>query len=237
MTNAQLKEGGRMKRGSLIAILGTIFLGSFVLPHDVRGAVSKDQAFRLGYDEGYKDGARQGQNDYRAGRGYGNRSERYGKADDGWRNSIGHRGDYRKGYQQGYDAGYRSANQGYGRGDSGRYPDRYPDSRYPDSRYPDSRYPDSRYPYPQNTRYNHAFDMGVERGYRDGQEKGLEDYRKNRNPDVSRHGDYRDADDGYKSSYGDKRDYESGYRRGFEQGYRDAFNGGRGYRKRAGRTF
>jgi flagellar biosynthesis/type III secretory pathway protein FliH len=231
-----------MRRGFLIAILCTIFLGSFVLPCDARGDVSKDQAFRLGYDEGYRDGAREGQNDYRSGRGYDLRNAAYRKADDGYRNSIGHRGDYKKGYRQGYEAGYRTAYQG--RGDSrfpdrypdSRYPDRYPDSRYPD-RYPDSRYPDSRNPYPQNTRYNQAFEMGFERGYRDGQEKGLEDYRKNRNPDVNRHDDYRDADDGYRSSYGNKRDYQAGYRQGFQGGYGDGFNGSRRYRNRTGRTF
>jgi flagellar biosynthesis/type III secretory pathway protein FliH len=230
MTNVLFEEGGKMKREFLIAILCTLFLGSFVLPHAAQGAVSKDQAFRLGYDEGYRDGAREGQNDYRAGRGHDRRNDAYRRGDDGWRNSIGHRGDYQKGYRQGYEAGYRSAYQG--RGDS-RFPNRYPDS----NRYPDNRYPDSRYPYPQNTRYNQAFEMGFERGYRDGQEKGLEDYQKNRNPDVNRHGDYRDADDGYRSSYGNKRDYQAGYRQGFQEGYGDGFNGSRRYRNRTGRTF
>jgi flagellar biosynthesis/type III secretory pathway protein FliH len=229
MSQSLFEEGGRMKGEFLIVILCTIFLGSFVLPYDAHGDVGKDQAFRLGYDEGYRDGARHGQDDYRAGRRYDIRNEAYRRTDDGYRNSIGHRGDYQKGFREGYEAGYRYAYQG--RGDS-RFPNRYPDySRYPDS----GR--DSRYPYPQNTRYNQAFDMGFERGYRDGQEKGLEDYRKNRNPEVNRHGDYRDADDGYRSSYGNKRDYQAGYRRGFEQGYGDGFNGSRRYRNRTGRTF
>src|SRR5262245_43201209 len=131
------KEEG-MKKQFVIAIICTLFLGSFVLPYDARAAVSKDQAFRLGYDEGYRDGAREGQNDSRSGRGYDLRTDRHRKADDGWRNSIGHRGDYQKGYREGYESGYRSAYQGgYGRGNSGRFPNRYPDySRYPDSRYP-----------------------------------------------------------------------------------------------------
>ena len=101
-----------MKKEFVIAIICTLFLGSFVLPYDARASVSKDQAFRLGYDEGYRDGAREGQNDYRSGRGYDLRSDRYRKADDGWRNSIGHRGDYQKGYREGYESGYRSAYQG-----------------------------------------------------------------------------------------------------------------------------
>jgi hypothetical protein len=38
-------------------------------------------------------------------------------------------------------------------------------------------------------------------------EKGREDYRKHRDYDPSRHTQYRNADDGYKPSYGDRRDY------------------------------
>ena len=58
-----------MKKKFVIAIICTLFLGSFVLPYDARAAVSKDQAFRLGYDEGYRDGAREAQNDHRSGGG------------------------------------------------------------------------------------------------------------------------------------------------------------------------
>src|SRR5262245_21990062 len=226
-----------MKKNFVIAILCLTFFGSIALAHDARGNVGKDQAYRLGYDEGYRDGARHGQDDYRSGRGYDLRGAEYRRADDGYNNSLGHKGDYKKGYREGYEAGYRATYSGNGRGDY-RYPNRYPDSRSPaDSRYPDPSRRDSRYPYPQNTRYNQAFDMGLERGYRDGQEKGLEDYRKNRNPDLNRHDDYRDADGGYKSSYGNKRDYQAGYRQGFQQGYGDGFNGSSRYRNRTGRTF
>jgi hypothetical protein len=63
----------------------------------------------------------------------------------------------------------------------------------------------------------------MDRGYHDGLEKGREDCRKDRDYDPSRHKKYRNADDGYKSSYGDRRDYEAGYRRGFEEGYRLAY--------------
>ena len=63
----------------------------------------------------------------------------------------------------------------------------------------------------------------MDRGYLKGLEKGREDFRKHRDFDPARHKQYRNADDGYKSSYGDRRNYEAGYRRAFEDGYRQAY--------------
>jgi hypothetical protein len=86
---------------------------------------------------------------------------------------------------------------------------------YLDDRYDrDRRFEDSR---------NSARRMGVSQGYRDGYEKGQEDYRKNRTADLYRHERYRDADHGYKGKYGDKTSYEQGYRQGFENGYDEGF--------------
>src|SRR3954464_13757739 len=66
-------------------------------------------------------------------------------------------------------------------------------------------------------------------GYREGVKQGDEDGRKGRAFSFERHGDWRDADDGYSRSYGDREFYRRNYRRGFESGYTAAYNRYRGY--------
>src|SRR5687767_11440550 len=93
------------------------------------------------YDNGYRDGIRQGTNDGRRGRNYSyNRHDEYRDADDGYRRNTGDREFYRRSYRQGFQTGY---NEGYSRyGNNSRYPrSNYPNSRnYPN--YPNS--PDRR---------------------------------------------------------------------------------------------
>ena len=84
--------------------------------------------------------------------------------------------------------------------------------------YQDDRYDrDRRY----DSYRNSARRMGLSQGYRDGYEKGQEDFRKHRVPNLTRHDRYRDADHGYKHEYGDKGSYRQGYREGFENGYHE----------------
>jgi hypothetical protein len=47
---------------------------------------------------------------------------------------------------------------------------------------------------------------------------------------VERHGDWRDADEGYRREYGDREFYRHEFREGFVAGYRDGYNAyARGY--------
>lgn len=62
-----------------------------------------------------------------------------------------------------------------------------------------------------------AYDVG----YREGFEHGRDDARRSRPFDYSRHGDYRDADQGYRG--GNRSAYRREFRGGFENGYRDAY--------------
>src|SRR5262245_10489242 len=65
------------------------------------------------YDNGYRDGLREGTNDARRGRNYAyNRHDQYRDADDGYRRSGGDREFYRRSYRQGFQIGY---NEGYSR--------------------------------------------------------------------------------------------------------------------------
>jgi|SRR5262245_6253394 len=60
-------------------------------------------------------------------------------------------------------------------------------------------------------------------GYREGLDEGRNDARHNRQFSYDRHNEYRDADDGYHRRDGDREFYRRSYRRGFEVGYREAF--------------
>jgi hypothetical protein len=68
-----------------------------------------------------------------------------------------------------------------------------------------------------------AWRYGYDRGWRDGSEDGHEDARKRRGADPGRHGDFRDADNGYKRWMGSRREFSDGYREGFAAGYRRAY--------------
>jgi hypothetical protein len=63
-----------------------------------------------------------------------------------------------------------------------------------------------------------------DRGYREGLEEGRNDARRHRDFAPSRHSEYRDADQGYHRGEGDREFYRRNYRRGFEVGYREAFD-------------
>ena len=69
--------------------------------------------------------------------------------------------------------------------------------------------------------------IAYDEGYRDGAKDGSKDGRRGERFSLRRHGDYRDADDGYRRQYGPRHLYQRVYRRGFEAGYR------RGYASRA----
>jgi hypothetical protein len=60
------------------------------------------------------------------------------------------------------------------------------------------------------------------RGYDEGRARGENDARRNRTYDYTRHGDYRDADDGY-GGYGDRNSYRALFRQGFVAGYNDGY--------------
>lgn len=170
------------------------------------------------YDNGYRQGVREGENDARRGRGYSVQShDQYRDADDGYRRADGDRDFYRRSYRQGFQEGY---NQGYGRYGN---VSRYPGSTYPT--YPNyPNYPSPRYPergVPRGGYYSAAQDVG----YRDGVEAGRNDARDRRRYDPVRTKRYRDGDHDYNNRYGSRDEYKREYRAAFEQGYRDGYQG------------
>ena len=84
--------------------------------------------------------------------------------------------------------------------------------------------------------YPYAYERqrGLERqafqtGLRDGYDRGLEDVRHHRRPDINRQKWFRNGDHDYDRRYGSRDQYRIEYRRGFEQGYDRAYR--EGYRE------
>ena len=180
---------------------------------------------RVAYDNGFREGVREGERDARSRDAFNYRDERtWQRADKGYHRSFGDRSRYeqsfRTGFAAGYSDGYRRYAPNYGRYGSG------PGGIYPNARgsygYPEQGYPQGGYGYPRQGGYNSpAYSNGVNDGY----EKGREDARDRDAYDVLRHKWYREGDRHYKSSYGPRQQYENVYRQGFKEGY------DRGYRE------
>jgi flagellar biosynthesis/type III secretory pathway protein FliH len=179
---------------------------------------------RVAYDNGYREGVREGDRDARGRETFSFQDERtWQRADKGYNRSFGDRWRYeqsfRTGYEAGYNDGYRryAPNNGYGR----------PGPVYPNTR--DNYgygYPGQNGRYPGGGNYGSAYSSPAHaNGVRDGYEKGREDAR-DRDPfDPRRHKWYREGDHDYKNSFGPRQRYEDLYRQGFTEGY------DRGYRE------
>ena len=75
-----------------------------------RGGVYGRDLDRRAYDNGFREGVEEGQNDARRDRDYSpQRHSEYRNADDGYRRNEGDREYYRRAYRQGFEAGYRDA--------------------------------------------------------------------------------------------------------------------------------
>jgi hypothetical protein len=196
---------------------------------------------RAAYDNGYREGTKQGEKDGRKRAVYSYQDDRtWQRADKGYNRSFGdferYRQSFRAGYGEGYADGYRRyapdyAYGGYGRAiPRDRYPDVYPNrGSYPGSYpggygYPDqNRYPGGGYGNPGQYGYGNA---AYTNGLNDGFKKGREDLDKRRSYDPLRHDWYRSGDHDYRGDYGPKDRYRDVYRQAFKEGYDRAYRGG-----------
>jgi hypothetical protein len=192
-----------------------------------------NESRRIAYDNGYREGIKEGERDARRRDAFNYQDERtWQRGDKGYHRSFGDRQRYEQSFRTGYAAGYSDAyrrySPNYGYGDRGGY---YPNTRggsgYPGGGYgyPGGGYgsPGGGYGYPGDSRYNYG--PAYSNGIRDGYEKGREDARDRDSYDVLRHKWYRDGDRDYRSSYGPRQQYENLYRQAFREGY------DRGYRE------
>ena len=103
-------------------------------------------------------------------------------------------------------------------------------AQWRDRRDRDDRYDrrDDRY---RNRNYNYNYENARQQGYSYGMNVGAADAQRGQsyNPQRSRY--YRNATEGYNSSYGNKGQYKQVFRDAFEQGYRDGFQRYGGYNR------
>jgi hypothetical protein len=163
------------------------------------------------FDRGYREGIERGADDARDGRQFDPERDRvYREGDSGYNSRYGNRDWYRTEFRRGFTSGYRNGYYNV-RGGNNRVFQGRRDGIF------DRR--DNRGPGRGRGYQEPAF----ARGYSDGWEKGLDDRRDRDRYDPVRHGDYKDADNGYERSYGSKDAYKNNYRAGFRQGYEDGY--------------
>ncbi len=199
----------------LLAFLGVLlFSAPLVLAQDRddyrdRGRVQgQDRA----YDNGYRRGEDRGRDDARHDRAFDySRDRDYRNGDSGYDRRYGDRDWYRDQYRRGYVAGYTRGFQMFA-------PRRYDrDDVYRDPGYQGRAIPR---PYAQ---YGITVNAGYDRGYRDGLEKGRDDFRHDRRFDPDRQKWYREAERGWSRPLGSRSEYAAAYRQGFLSGYRAAY--------------
>jgi len=75
-----------------------------------------------------------------------------------------------------------------------------------------------------NRSYRQVDRRAYDNGYRQGVRDGENDVRRNRNYSPQQHGEYRDADQGYRRNDGNIDQYRRSYRQGYQTGYNESFN-------------
>jgi hypothetical protein len=239
-----------MRRLLLVPALGLAALAlTAPVQAQTRGWLDDERAYsarqsyydsgRVAYDNGFREGLKQGEKDGRKNDAFRYQDEKtFQRADKGYHREYGsldrYRQSFRTGYSAGYSDGYQRYAPNYGYGGNGRYgngrtvprgnvggPYGYPNG-YPNNRGTVS--PSSPGSYGRYGGYN---DFAFQNGANDGYEKGLEDARKNRSFDPLRHDWYRSGDRHYENRYGSKDQYKNVYREGFRDGYDRGFRDGR----------
>ena len=169
---------------------------------DYRG----DRVGSEGFQRGFQDGVRLGEEDARRGRAFNVQDHReYRQADAGYQRANGSRDLYRDEFRRGFTEGYRN---GYRQDRVERRDNRRDDRFRGDIRNP-----------------------GQARGFSDGYRKGVEDRRDNRRFDPNRFKEVRQGTaPGYDDDFGSRDRYTFAYRDGFRDGYEDGFR--RGYARR-----
>ncbi|MEX2272106.1 MAG: hypothetical protein WD690_11565 [Vicinamibacterales bacterium] len=164
------------------------------------------RAAQAQYDNGVRDGLREGRTDARRG-------DRFGFSERAWqRGSAAFRQGFEAGYRRAYEierrGGYvgRGGNRGYGGRGSGRYGG---------GGYGAGRSGAPTYANPATAA-----------GYNDGYEQGLEDARDGDRFDPIRSKDYREADNDYDRRFGTKAQWQVAYREGFRSGYEQGYRAG-----------
>ena len=164
-----------------------------------------------GYEHAYRDGADRGRQDRERGAAYSLRDNDYLYGARGYEGAFGDKARYMDGYREGYRAGY---DDGFN-GRDGRYGQLY---ARPSG---GNRAPSRDDVYGANP--PSATDMAFDAGYREGVTLSQQDRARNARSSFQNDGSYRNADLGYRSSYGDIEEYRLQFRDGVQRGYEDGY--------------
>lgn len=169
-----------------------------------------------GYEHGYSDGFHRGIDD----RSHHSKFKPEVKdADAGYESYMGNKDQYKEGYRSGFVAGY---DDGFNNR-PGRFSEIYRPYGESDHARGDADRDDDIYAERGWSGSHVAGDIG----YRDGIAAGQADFARHLDPRPEEQRDYRDADHGYRASYGDESLYRQQYRDAFVRGYQDAYVGRR----------
>ena len=196
-----------MNRRAIVGILvvATVVMVSVATQAYERGytTVAQRNVVQQHYQRGYQDGFNHGRQDRMRGARHDDRGGQYDRHGNSGRYGEQAQYAYRDGYRAGYEAAYRQAsNRGVWGGPG-----------------PNDR---GVWGVPGNGRGGYM-QLAYDNGYRLGLQAGREDRSAGKPFDVQRHGTYRDADNGYHSSYGNKEAYRQQFRQGYMQGYQQGY--------------
>jgi hypothetical protein len=204
-----------------VGLAVTVFVG-LTLSVPVHGAQGQNRDSRArqyggsldarqhGYEHAYRDGADRGRQDRERRVAYSLRDNDYLAGARGYETAFGDKTQYMQGYREGYKAGY---DDGFN-GSAGQYSQLY--SR-PQA---GGRAPA---PDPYADRPYSSTDMAFDAGYREGVTIAQQDRTRNTRSNYRNSGSYRNADLGYRASYGDRNAYKTQFRDGLERGYEDGY--------------
>ena len=161
-----------------------------------------------GYEHAYRDGADRGRQDRERRAAYSLHDNDYQIGARTYERAFGARNQYMDGYREGYKTGYDEV-----AGRDGQYSQLYArPQRAPASRRATIRTPTG----------HSSTDMAFDAGAREGHDRSTGS-RTQRAVELRNSSAYKNADLGYRSTYGDKRQYQTQYRDGIERGYEDGF--------------
>lgn len=225
--------GGLMRAAAAVSLVfGFIFIAGGVAEaqyggygHYGRYGGYGNGVYQIAQQNGYNDGLRKGEEDFREGHNNPQGTSEYKRATNGYDSRMGDKETYKQAYRQAFLQGFSEAqNRAYG-GGYGNY------GGYNNG------------PYYRNDGYgnyggygNDIYRIAQQNGYNDGLRKGEEDAREGHNNPTGT-SEYKRATNGYDSRMGDRYQYQQAYRQAFLQGFSESQNNGRYNRNRRGRSY
>lgn len=186
----------------------------------------RQTALNAGFNEGSKEGARDRARNRRSN--YDD-FKLYRDANKDYSSRLGDRDLYQRYFRVAFEHGYDAENPGYNNSNNNRdwnlNRDRDRDRDRDWNRDNEGHRGRNWDRYGQ---FGGSFELrqtALNAGYNEGIKQGRDDRKKNRDRDFSEYSAYREATTDYSSKLGDRELYRRYFREGFENGYRDGWNG------------